>query len=161
MNRARLIDARVAHSPSASAHVLRRRLLELEQPQAPARRRAAASAPTAAASCACALPTDAAATTPPGCGAFEGDEGRGSCYLDCGGDGAVCPEGMACRSLGDVSVCAWELVITLPGYGDCADNPQSTCQPGEDACLTDAGGTGAACSESGCAAAGVTCSTRH
>jgi hypothetical protein len=104
--------------------------------------------------CACSLPTDAAATTPPGCAAFGGDEGRGSCFLDCGGNGAVCPEGMACRSLANQDVCVWELVITLPGYGDCADNPQSTCQPGEDACLSDVGGTGAACSTSGCADAG-------
>jgi hypothetical protein len=104
--------------------------------------------------CACALPADAAATAAPGCGTFEGDDGSGSCFLDCGGDGAVCPTGMACRSLDDRNVCVWELVITLPGYGDCADNPLGTCQPSEDTCLTDAGGTAGGCSESGCAAPG-------
>lgn len=98
--------------------------------------------------CACPLPA-AGATATPTCAALEGDGGNGSCILDCS-DGD-CPEGMACRSVGDYSACVWEVIITLPGYGDCADNPQGTCQPSEDACLTDAMGTGGACTQSGCA----------
>lgn len=98
--------------------------------------------------CACPLPPEGATATP-ACAAFEGDGGNGSCYLDCA-DGD-CPEGMACRALGDYSACVWEVIITLPGYGDCADNPLSTCQTGEDTCLTDEAGTGGACSLSGCA----------
>ncbi len=76
-----------------------------------------------------------------------------ACVLDCT-MGQTCPDGMACYM---DFVCVWEEELPpppmLPGYGDCADNPLSTCQPGEDACLTDAGGTAAGCSQSGCAAA--------
>jgi hypothetical protein len=85
---------------------------------------------------------------------FEGDGGNGSCYLDCSDDEAVCPDGMTCRTMEGSPACVWEQLITPPGYGDCTDNPLSTCQPGEDACLTDPGGLAGACSLSGCTDAG-------
>ena len=103
--------------------------------------------------CACPLPAEGA-TAVPRCGVFEGDDGGGSCFLDCSADEAVCPEGMTCRTMEGSPACVWEQLITPPGYGDCVDNPLSTCQPGEDTCLMDAGGTAGACSLSGCADAG-------
>ncbi len=76
-----------------------------------------------------------------------------ACLLDCSMD-QTCPDGMSC--FGGFA-CVWEQIVppppTLPGYGDCADNPVSTCQPGEDVCLTNAAGSAAACSQSGCAVA--------
>jgi hypothetical protein len=77
-----------------------------------------------------------------------------ACLLDCS-TGQTCPDGMACFA---GFVCVWEEVVppppTLPSYGDCADNPAATCQPSEDACVTDAASGAAACSQSGCADAG-------
>jgi hypothetical protein len=103
----------------------------------------------------CACPLGAGgATALPACGVFDGDEGTGSCFLDCDADGAVCPDGMTCRTMGDVRACLWEQIVALPGFGDCADNPLSTCQVGEDSCLIDEAETAAACSETGCADAG-------
>ncbi len=103
--------------------------------------------------CACPLPAEGS-TAVPRCGAFDGDGGNGSCYLDCSADDAVCPAGMTCRTMGDSPACVWEQLITPPGFGDCTDNPLSTCQPGEDTCLMDMAGTAGACSLSGCADAG-------
>jgi len=65
--------------------------------------------------CACPLPADAAATALPTCGGFAGDEGNGSCFLDCSADSAVCPEGMLCRTLEGESACVW------PGEGIVSD----------------------------------------
>jgi Cleaved Adhesin Domain len=77
-----------------------------------------------------------------------------ACALDCS-MGQTCPDGMVCF---DSAFCVWEEMVPpppmLPAYGDCADNPVETCQPTEDACITNAGGTAAGCSQSGCAAAG-------
>jgi hypothetical protein len=76
--------------------------------------------------CACPLPGDAAATALPACGAFDGDEGTGSCFLDCSEADAVCPEGMICRTQEGASACVW------PGEGI-----ESNCcfeQPGATGC---------------------------
>jgi hypothetical protein len=58
--------------------------------------------------CACPLPVGNATATP-ACGAFTGDEGNGSCFLDC--SSGSCPGDMVCRSLAGESVCVW------PGEG--------------------------------------------
>lgn len=71
-----------------------------------------------------------------------------ACLLDCSG-GQTCPDGMACY-MG--WVCVWEAppapAPATPPYGDCIDNPTTTCQPGETSCLTDGGvaPSGGACS---------------
>jgi hypothetical protein len=74
-----------------------------------------------------------------------------ACILDCS-MGQICPDGMTCFM---DTLCVWEEIVppppVLPAYGDCADNPAETCQPTEDACISDAGGTAAGCSQSGCA----------
>ncbi|MEM9458722.1 MAG: choice-of-anchor J domain-containing protein [Myxococcota bacterium] len=72
-----------------------------------------------------------------------------ACALDCSA-GQTCPDGMVCF---DSAVCVWEEIPPpppeVPAYGDCIDNPQSTCQPGETLCLTDdaMAPTGGACSQ--------------
>jgi hypothetical protein len=74
------------------------------------------------------------------------------CWLSCA-MGETCPDGMEC--VADL-ICMWP-EVALPsrvGYGDCADNPASTCLPGEGTCLTSATGTAAACSQGGCVATG-------
>ncbi len=62
-----------------------------------------------------------------------------ACLLDCS-LGQTCPDGMVCFSS---AVCGWEEIPppppVVPAYGDCVDNPLTTCQPGEDTCLTDGG----------------------
>lgn len=72
------------------------------------------------------------------------------CILDCS-MGDACPDGMDCFG---GFVCIWPEIVPPPppasGYGDCVDNPMTTCEAGEDTCLTDAGGTAGACSLSGC-----------
>jgi hypothetical protein len=80
-------------------------------------------------------------------------DGVNDCWLDCQ-DGSTCPDGMIC--FGDF-ICLFPVEMMPPpayGYGDCANNPAITCQPGEDTCLTSPGGTAAACSQGGCMAAG-------
>lgn len=80
----------------------------------------------------------------------------GDCWLDCQ-SGEACPDGMICFG---GFICLWPVALPPPpppgvaSYGDCADNPAATCQPGEDACLGSAKGTAAACSQSGCLVAG-------
>lgn len=73
--------------------------------------------------CACPLPGGDATATP-GCGTFDGDDGGGSCFLDCSADGATCPDAMICRTVGDESACVW------PGEGllssCCTSNPGTT-----------------------------------
>jgi Cleaved Adhesin Domain len=97
-------------------------------------------------------PPPATGDAPAICGALDMD--TDVCLLDCSMD-QTCPDGMVCFS---GFACVWEEIVppppVLPGYGDCADNPVATCQPGEDTCLTDAGGMAAGCSQSGCMAVG-------
>jgi Cleaved Adhesin Domain len=62
------------------------------------------------------------------------------CALNCSeGD---CPEGMTCLG-GGLPICVWEPMVEppppVPGYGDCANNPDSTCLATE-TCLDDDGG---------------------
>jgi hypothetical protein len=79
------------------------------------------------------------------------------CFLSCGGLGGDCPTDMECLLN---FVCVWTVeeqpAPDLPAYGDCIDNPASTCQPGEDVCVVDDAmtPTAGACSQSGCAAPG-------
>lgn len=86
--------------------------------------------------CACPLPTGDA-TASPSCGAFTGDEGSGSCFLDCS-DGS-CPDGMVCTTVEDQSACVWPdedflsdccIPHATPGCGD------APCQ--DAACALDA-----------------------
>jgi hypothetical protein len=73
----------------------------------------------------------------------------GDCWLSCE-SGETCPDGMVCFG-GIACLFPVPAVPTAPAaYGDCADNPVSTCLPGEDACLGNAAETAAACSQSGC-----------
>ncbi len=73
-----------------------------------------------------------------------------ACVLDCS-MGQTCPDGMICAN---DQFCAWEMIVPPvplpPGYGDCVDNPQTTCLPTEDACLVDAMATAGACTQTGC-----------
>lgn len=75
-------------------------------------------------------------------------EGVGNCWLDCQ-SGETCPDGMECFG---GFICIWDPASAHSAYGDCINSP-GTCQPGENACLTDGGGapTGGACSLAGCA----------
>lgn len=103
--------------------------------------------------CPLAPPTGDAPVT---CEDVTGD-GLSDCWLDCA-SGQTCPEAMICFG---GFICLFPVEDPPPPpppaapapYGDCADNPVSTCQPGEDACLGDVAGTAAACSQSGCAVA--------
>jgi hypothetical protein len=102
------------------------------------------------ADCEPAPPTGDATLT---CDDVTGDR-MDDCYLGCD-SGQTCPDGMECFMN---VVCLWPEVVPLPpgpsAYGDCADNPVSTCQPGEGTCLSNAGGTAAACSHGGCVVVG-------
>lgn len=106
-------------------------------------------------------PADAACTcpTPPAtgdavvtCGDVT-DDGINDCYLSCD-NGESCPDGMFCVSAMAGSLCV--APDPLPGYGDCVDNPATTCQPAEDGCMTVDNpkspnfGAGA-CTQTGCA----------
>jgi hypothetical protein len=82
------------------------------------------------------------------------------CTLSCSG-GQTCPDGMDCFG---GFVCIWPTMAPPPpppppasGYGDCVDNPESTCQPGEETCLTSMDGTAGACSLGGCVDAAADC----
>ncbi|MCH9686496.1 MAG: choice-of-anchor J domain-containing protein [Deltaproteobacteria bacterium] len=72
--------------------------------------------------CACPLPPEGTSVTN-ACANFDGDDGGGSCFLDC--NAGVCPDGMLCRPLGGQSVCVWggENV----GTDCCAANGSAGC----------------------------------
>ncbi len=98
-------------------------------------------------SCVCPLPSEGTASNT--CGEIPGDEGGGSCYLDCS-DGASCPTGMECRNNEGTNMCVWPAV---EGYGDCIDNPVITCGRAEELCFVDdpmlpgAGACSSACAD--------------
>ncbi|MBX7077703.1 MAG: choice-of-anchor J domain-containing protein [Nannocystaceae bacterium] len=85
-------------------------------------------------------------TAPPACIDLSG-MGDNFCVLDCSG-GEMCPDGMIC--VGN-NLCIWEVMAPpppeVPGYGDCANNPDETCAMGEQ-CVDDA--SGGVCSEPDC-----------
>ncbi|MCX4246031.1 choice-of-anchor J domain-containing protein [Paraliomyxa miuraensis] len=90
--------------------------------------------------CACPLPPGGTALN--ACADFTGDDGGGSCYLDCS-DG-TCPDGMICRTLSGNSACVW------PGEGLESDCCFSNGTPGCD---------DMACQDTVCAADPFCCST--
>jgi hypothetical protein len=94
--------------------------------------------------CACPLPAGDA-TAAPGCGVFAGDDGTGSCFLDCSANDATCPTDMVCRTVEGESACVW------PG-----DDIISSC------CTNNPGTTGcddATCEATVCAADSYCCDT--
>jgi hypothetical protein len=87
----------------------------------------------------------------PMCDDIDGDA-INDCWLRCV-YGQSCPNGMECHG-GRFCMYPQPSLPPLPtpvSYGDCADNPVSTCRPGEYTCLADAAESAAACS-SGCLA---------
>lgn len=77
-------------------------------------------------SCACPLPPDTgtAANT---CGELGGDDGGGSCFLDCSGD-ETCPDGMECISHSGQQLCAFVTGSTCCIANDSGGCDDMTCQ---------------------------------
>ena len=87
------------------------------------------------------------------CMDLTGDD-MGECYLDCSG-GQTCPDGMVC---GLDLFCAWE-PIPVPGYNDCATQPDLVCLDGETCVATTdkTNGDSEICAATGCVDPAMDC----
>ncbi|MEM9463619.1 MAG: choice-of-anchor J domain-containing protein [Myxococcota bacterium] len=75
--------------------------------------------------CACPLPDSG--TAPNACGELGGDDGGGSCFLDCTG-GETCPEGMECITHSGQELCAFVTGSTCCIGSDSPGCDDMTCQ---------------------------------